>query len=287
MRYIANLKRLIWVFFAFVFFIPPRVFALSTPVINEFSTHPSSENKEWVEIVAPSDIQLTTYWIDDDTSFMDDAGNGSKRSLENSVAGYASDYFIMEVSSLFNNNSDTVVLFTAEGTIVDQYSYTQDSGVEVTIGRYPNATGQFQILSSPSKGESNNPPAPTITPTPIPTQKPAPTEKLENELNATKNPTIKEEDMSQTTDELFIKLSPGAKASPSATSKRFYPSPILGVSTSSAKKKEASQSAKKKTAVLVKDIQSAVPKAAPFLLAGSVLLVSCGILLYNKIRRGN
>lgn len=146
-----------------LFFFLPLVHADSTLKINEFSAHPSSGNKEWVEFYNPGNVDLATYYLDDDTDFNSDSGTSAKKSL----AGYnntSPEYPFLEFSSYFNNSGDWVVLFDQNGAIIDQFQYTQDPGTDVTIGRSPNDFGNFYNLDSSSKGASNG--SPQASPTP-------------------------------------------------------------------------------------------------------------------------
>lgn len=145
--------------------------------INEFMAHPSTGNNEWVEFYNPNNIDLTAYWLDDDTSFTDDAGSSNKKVLStlNTTNG---SYPYLEFSSFLNNSGDYVVLFSNDGTIVDQYQYTSDPGIDVSIGRNPDG-GTWTTLSSASKGSTNGgtspSPSPSTSPSPSPTPNPSST----------------------------------------------------------------------------------------------------------------
>lgn len=167
---------------------PARVHAVN---INEFCPNCSVE---WVELYNASDSAdyLKQYFIDDDLSFTSDSGSGGKKSLaELKTDSIKYPYF--ELSSFFNNPGDWVVLFDASGTIVDQYQYDEDPGSGLTIGRSPNGTGTFAILSAATKGSENaGVPTPTSTITPTETPKPtsAPTNTPTNTATPTKTPTV-------------------------------------------------------------------------------------------------
>lgn len=153
-------------------------------VINEFVP---DANPEWVEFYNASESAefLKDYWLDDDTSFEVDSGSSSKKSLV-SLDTTNPSYPFIEVSSFLNNGGDFVVLFSPEGGIVDQFQYTSNPGDNVSIGRSPDATGDFLILSSPTKGAPNAGPQPTPTPSPAPTPTPSPSQKPA----ATPKPTV-------------------------------------------------------------------------------------------------
>jgi hypothetical protein len=165
-----------------------RVFA--QVVINEFVINGSPE---WVEFynASSSADYIKNYYIDDDISFMDDSGTGTRKSL--SLLNVSNPtYPFIETSSFFNNPGDWVVLFDQSGNILDQYQYTSDPGKDISIGRYPDNAGTFSVLAYSTKADGNsapstpvptstsqptNTPTPTSTPisTPIPTKTPIPT----------------------------------------------------------------------------------------------------------------
>ncbi|MBI4129858.1 lamin tail domain-containing protein [Candidatus Roizmanbacteria bacterium] len=195
--------------------------ALASPVVlNEFVV---DGDIEWVELYIASESAdfLRTFWLDDDTDFMEDAGSGKKKSLDGIVASGIYPYF--ELNSFFNNSGDAVVLFDNSGTIIDQYSYTNSPGKNNAIGRNPDGTGAFALLEAATKGGANSAisqPSPTVTPSPTkipaltkppaPTKTPKPVEKNANKsveaISATKpmsqerispvvqNPTTEEKD---------------------------------------------------------------------------------------------
>ncbi|MEK7521532.1 MAG: hypothetical protein AAB599_01885 [Patescibacteria group bacterium] len=151
--------------------------------INEFSAHPSGD--EWVEFYNPDGTDLTSYWIDDDTSFTDDSGSTGKKLLSTLNTTSSTYPYIVLTSSMFNNSGDYVVLFSGDGTLIDSYQYTNDPGVDVIIGRSPNG-GAWSVGLTASQG-ATNPAAPTATPTPTPT--PAPTSTPTSAPSATSTPT--------------------------------------------------------------------------------------------------
>lgn len=171
----------------FFILIPKNIVFAADVVINEFVPHPSSGNKEWIEFYNPENTDLSSYWVDDDTSFTLDDGNSNKKSLS-SINTDNQSFPYIELSSIFNNSGDSIVLFTQEGIIVDQYQYIKDPGTNVSIGRSPDGTGNFAVLTNLTKGGQNTEvlvptstsvPIPTLTPTitPSPTQKPTLTPK--------------------------------------------------------------------------------------------------------------
>ena len=139
--------------------------------INEFMAHPSSGADEWVEFYNPDSTDLSTYWIDDDTSFTDDNGNTNKKAMTQVVNPTSNYSYVVLTSALFNNSGDYVVLFAADGTLVDQYQYTSDPGDNVVWARIPSGSGFWSTTSTSTQGSAN----PSFTPTPTPTPSPVPT----------------------------------------------------------------------------------------------------------------
>lgn len=181
--------------------------------INEFLAHPSLGNSEWVEFYNPDHLDLSSYWIDDDTSFTSDSGNSSKKSLSN-LLNNNSDFPYVELRTFLNNPGDSIVLFANDGTIVDQYQYNSDPGIDQAIGRNPDG-GDWMTLTGTSKGSSNNTnsseqsssdpsptptalltptptsttPVPTATPTIKTTPSPTPSPQTAAKAKTTKTPT--------------------------------------------------------------------------------------------------
>src|SRR5260221_2407173 len=171
MSYLATF--IISILLVFIISAPLISFADQQPVINEFLPHPSSGNKEWVELYVPDSRDLTGYWIDDDTDFTNDSGNSAKKQITTVIHGSDTNHVVFELSSsMFNNDGDTVVLFAPDGTLLDDYAYTRDPGFDVSIGRTPDGNGSFQVLALATKGNPNSSPQPTDTPTPEPTERP-------------------------------------------------------------------------------------------------------------------
>lgn len=140
--------------------------------------NPTSPASEWVEFYNPDNLDISNYWIDDDTSFTDDSGSSTKKSLS-SVVNNNQTYPYIDLSSILNNSGDYVVLFGSDETIIDQHQYTSDPGKDKTIGKSPDG-GSFITLETSTKGSSNGSsaaptPSPTPTPTPSSTATPTPT----------------------------------------------------------------------------------------------------------------
>ncbi len=271
--------------------IPSQIHAEGKVQINEFLSHPSSGNKEWVEIANPDHIDLSTFWIDDDESFTEDTGSGAKKPLVNMNTDNP-DYPYLEFSSFFNNDGDKVVLFDANGNIVDQYEYNQDPGIDKSIGRYPDGVGEFHILIAATKGSPNASLLPTDTPNPTPTDKPTSTPKptkmptptnipTPTKILTLRTPTIKES--GGTTFQVNTKnLYENKKIAAISAS----PSAILGISTISATITFTPTPKIAKPKVLIKGIQTKnnVLKAV-IALGIAIICMSCGILIFIKKRQ--
>lgn len=167
--------RFIIVFFTFfLFFLSLEPVSAEEKIqINEFLVHPGGENKEWVELYIPDGKNCAGYWIDDDTDFESDTGNGKKYHIEQCADPLRIQYHIVELpTALLNNTEDSIILFDPTGNVEDQYTYTSDPGIDISIGRNPDSIGSFYPLLSATKGAANTLPIPTQTPTPTPTIRP-------------------------------------------------------------------------------------------------------------------
>jgi hypothetical protein len=176
-------KHLLLLFFLALFF--PRVIRAQV-VINEFLVDP---NPEWVELYNASDSAeyLKAYWLDDDYDFVNDSGSSSKKSLLN-LNTTSINYPYIEFNSFLNNPSDVVVLFDQNGVKVDSYSYSTNPGSGISIGRYPDKSGELVALESATKGSPNSGPKSTPAPTSGPTSTPTPTPPPTNILTKTPTP---------------------------------------------------------------------------------------------------
>lgn len=163
----------------------PKAASAATIKLNEFLAHPATGN-EWVEIYNPDRVDLTSYWIDDDTSFASDTGSSAKKSLSSINTSNLNYPYIVLTSSMFNNTGDMVVLFAADGSLVDSYQYDSDPGPDVVIARSPDGNGDWIVGLAASQG-TTNPAAPT--PTPVPTATPTPTPTPTNVPTPTPKPT--------------------------------------------------------------------------------------------------
>ncbi len=268
---------------AFVAFFPSEIHAENPVVINEFSIHPGNGNKEWVEFYNPAGVDLSGYWIDDDTDFNNDSGGSSKKLLENIQPGSDENHFVFELSSsMFNNSGDSVVLLSPDGSVVDQYKYIEDPGSDGIIGRNPDGNGSFQLLASATRGSPNSPPLPPPTSTPAPTLKPTkqptatkvPTSAKSKTSNHTDSTTETERVSANTITQANTIKKIGSTVAKVATN-GAYPTPILGASSSALKKKPTARPTEK---LLIK---SASDTRIPLTVtAVGVVGIACGILVY-------
>ncbi len=67
-----------------------------------------------------------------------------------------------EVSNRLNNGGDSVYLKDATGTVIDNYAYTSDPGIDFSFGRQPDG-GSWITLTSSSQGSSNGESLPAST----------------------------------------------------------------------------------------------------------------------------
>lgn len=173
----------------FILFFPQNVFAKTSPFINEFVPHANSSSIDWIEFYNPENVDLSSYYIDDDTLFDSDDGNSKKKQLLGLINNSDTQFPYVEIKLFLNNDEDYVVLFDSNGGIIDQYQYTEDPGVDIAIGRSPDGVGQWNVLSYQTKGLQNSSPlpSPTLTPSDVPTFTPSP--KPTNSPSPTKTPT--------------------------------------------------------------------------------------------------
>jgi hypothetical protein len=147
---------------------------LAQVVINEFVPDGSPE---WIEFynASPSADYIKSYYIDDDTDFLSDSDSSPKKLLT-SLNIFNPTFPYIETSSFLNNSGDWVVLFDQSGTILDKYQFNSDPGKDVSIGKYPDNSGNLSVLAYSTKADANSmPPTPVPTETPQPTQTPTAT----------------------------------------------------------------------------------------------------------------
>lgn len=136
-------------------------------VINEFVADPASGGNEWIELWNRTDFLLDLHaWKLED-------GAGTIRTL-NVLVG-PGPHVVELTTSKLNNSGDLIVLSDALGTAIDSVAYgswddgnasdnapAPDDGE--AVGRSPNASGTFAVLSAPTPGAANSEPAaPAVT----------------------------------------------------------------------------------------------------------------------------
>ncbi len=155
-----------------IFFLLSVLPASAQVVINEFAPN---ADPEWVEFYNASDSAdyLKSYYLDDDCVFTEvDETGSAKKILTNLNTNNINFPYFETTSYIFNNGGDYVVLFDNSGNLIDQYQYTSDPGSGISIGRHPDQTGAFELLSATTKGQPNFPVVSTPTPIPTPTTEP-------------------------------------------------------------------------------------------------------------------
>lgn len=163
-------------------------------VINEFS--PASD-PEWVELFKTQDGQLS---LDDCTLHLDDNLSGSQKIVFTSSdnIGENENFFLINkgdynwTSNWLNNNGDKVSIICSWGS--DVVSYGNQDGASLgkpdsseSIGRSPDGTSQFYVLTNQTPGVPNSPPP---TPTPNPTSTPIPEPTIINTPTSKPTPTL-------------------------------------------------------------------------------------------------
>lgn len=266
--------------------ISPKQVDASGPVsLNEILAHPTAGNKEWVELYVTDSSDLKNHWIDDDTDFTSDNGGSAKKSFDSVVAGNDAQHYYMELSSsMFNNDGDIVVLFDANGAIVDQLTYTDGPGYDVTMGRSPDGSGSFAYLSNPTRGSPNSGPMPTPTTEPEPTSKPATQVVSSSQVQSRstisrptatpRNPTVRN---SPTPTGIRTSITPRpASSSAKVASRGAYPTAVLG-----AKTKGIEPTRIPLPSIPVK-VKSASSEPALFTILGGGFIIACAVAVFWK-----
>lgn len=172
------MKKQVFALFAFCVLFTLATFpAFASPMINEFS---SADSSDWIEIYnsGTDTVDLSLYRIKDLTA-------NNKLDLSGSLT--PSGFAAFDWSNKLNNGGDLIKLvLISDESIVDQISYGNQGGIAApsssqTGGRQTDGDSNWAILTTASKGSSNNsssvftPPSPTPTKTPTPTKSPIPT----------------------------------------------------------------------------------------------------------------
>lgn len=122
------------------------VYAAPGVVMNELMVHPES-GSDWVELYNNGPDADLSGWQ------LKDTGSTALKTFSGTLA--ANSYLVIEVTNRLNNSGDTLLLVNGAGTTIDSYSYASDPGINKTVGRSPNGTGNFGLLTESSKGAQN------------------------------------------------------------------------------------------------------------------------------------
>ena len=141
----------------FLSFFHPPVFAEGKVMLNEVLVKPETGQKEWVELYnnGTNSVDLGSYWIDDDESLLVDGsvqtGSADPGSDPKQLSGQISpgQFLVFEFSSYFNDNGDSAAFFNSQGEMIDSYIYDNNPGVNVTFGRKPDGTGNWETFCNP------------------------------------------------------------------------------------------------------------------------------------------
>lgn len=263
-------KSTICIFIFLLFFALPQS-ANAQIVINEFSP----KNPEWVEFFNQSanEINLESYYFDDDTDFNSDSGTSTKIKLQGILPVNSLCY--LDLSTYLNDTGDNPTLFALNGDVLDTYQYASSSA-SLSYSRIPDG-GTWQINTAFSKTTIScqdlyvptpTPTStPTIEPTQSPTKTPSPTQPPTSKPTPTKSPSPKptvlptEEAAETKLPSNELKLSDVSLVDPSSTPK----TQVLGTKTENKKQ------------IL----------ALTFIFMGILFLGYGGYLLYNMNQQKN
>ena len=238
---------------------------LAQVVINEFAPNPENP-PDWVELfnLTDEDINLDG-WI-----LRDEATSNMAEIKEATIS--AKGFYIVEVGSRLNKSKDTIFLQNDQGQVVDEYSYHENPGEGISLGRMPDG-GDWGLCQTVTQGNANicvlptSTPIPTSTPTPTPTKAPTntPTDKPTSVPTSTSTPTLKP------TATLALATDSGQVLGQTASEGAFYP----------LENKEASSSS-----VSAEDIEGETKPFWPWFILGSgaVFLFISAFLGYNRLK---
>jgi hypothetical protein len=124
----------------------------SLVVLNEVVATAANGGEDWIELFNPSNaiVDVSGYTVTDD-------GGGSYLLSAGSVIAPLG-YLVLDRATLgFGLGSDDgIQLADAEGAVVDLASWTAGDAPEgMSWGRFPNGTGSFKTLSTPTQGAAN------------------------------------------------------------------------------------------------------------------------------------
>lgn len=155
------------ILFLLPFFIRPSLVSASV-LINEILPHPSS-GADWIELYNTdgTELDISGWRIQDSTGDLTPLADGTKFSS-------SSAFYQIFASNRLNNGGDNIKLKDKDGNVIDEKSYNQDPGEDISFGRYPDGSNNWGILTSSSANVPNSSliPSPTVTPTNVPTAVP-------------------------------------------------------------------------------------------------------------------
>ncbi len=129
--------------------------------LNEIMANPNKNEKEWIEILNPHQVDLSNYLIEEQLG----SGNPSDHKIGEGIATRGV-YFIYEFNQdRLNNDKDTIKLKDENGVVIDEFSFTTTSKGK-SFARIPDGS-IWQTTSLITKGEINAIfQTPTLSPTP-------------------------------------------------------------------------------------------------------------------------
>lgn len=152
--------------------------APNSVTLSEVMACPESGQSEWVELKnqTASVLTITNWKIKDST-------DTHSISVNDSIGSYG--YLVVSLSSsMFNNTGDSVRLYNASGTLIDQMSYTICSPGTTFI----RVNDQWQMTKHPTQGGGNEY-EPIVTNTPSPKSSSDSSQKDDTESEQTETPT--------------------------------------------------------------------------------------------------
>ncbi|OGH08251.1 MAG: hypothetical protein A2171_02165 [Candidatus Levybacteria bacterium RBG_13_35_9] len=254
--------------------------AFASLYINELSS--GTSDSDWVEIYnsdsAPVDLSLYILRDGTDTNKIDLSGN-----IE------ANGFAVFDWSNKLNNSGDTIrLILNSDSSTIDTVSYGDSGGIIApqdtqTAGRTPDGSSGIFLLSSSTKGSSNNSSSIVPTATQTPTEAPTPTKTPTPTKSPTPTPTIKPTSTSVPT------KTPTPK--PTITNSISTPTPLsenrnnsVSVLGSSAQNQIPTLSEEKKE-VKVESVNSGNIIAKVFIILGLIFLILCGIVIFLSYKK--
>lgn len=125
------------------------VFTQEKMVINEVMPHPAS-GQEFVELYnnGTGSINVLNWKLNN--------SNGQIFTISSNLTIPSHGFLTVFLTNQLNDAADTIKVISADGIIVDTYSYSSDPGVGASYGRSSDGTGSFVTYSVPTPDSSNN-----------------------------------------------------------------------------------------------------------------------------------